>query len=103
MPTIGITYSRMSVAHAVMGVLAHGECHGYELRRGLEEQLGPEWRLDFGQLYRALGTMTAKGWVAQRVEKGRRGPARKVYSLSAAGRREVARWLREGLPTATRR
>ena len=93
----------MSVAHAVMGVLAGGERYGYELRRGLEDELGPEWRLDFGQLYRALGTMAAKGWVAFRVEPGQGGPARKVYTLTAAGRRELERWLRHAPRTLARR
>jgi molybdate-binding protein/DNA-binding PadR family transcriptional regulator len=94
----------MSVPHAVMGVLARGERYGYELRRGLEQELGPEWRLDFGQLYRALGTMTDKGWVAFRVEAGRGGPERKVYTLTAAGRRELQRWLHaEPRPLARRR
>ncbi|HVO22331.1 MAG TPA: substrate-binding domain-containing protein [Candidatus Margulisiibacteriota bacterium] len=94
----------MSVPHAVMGVLARGERYGYELRRGLEEELGPDWRLDFGQLYRALGTMTDKGWISFRVEAGRGGPQRKVYTLTAAGRREMERWLRvEANPPARRR
>jgi molybdate-binding protein len=83
----------MSVAHAVLGVLARGERYGYELRRALEEDLGAEWRLDFGQLYRALGAMAEKGWVSCRVESARKGPPRKVYTLTAAGRREMERWL----------
>ncbi len=93
----------MSVAHAVMGVLARGERYGYELRRGLEEELGPEWRLDFGQLYRALGTIAKKGWVSFRVEAGHAGPARKVYTLTAAGRREMQRCLRDEPPVFARR
>lgn len=94
----------MSVPHAVMGVLARGARYGYELRRGLEEELGSEWRLDFGQLYRALRTMTDKGWVSFRVEAGRGGPQRKVYRLTAAGRRELQRWLStEARPPARRR
>jgi molybdate-binding protein/DNA-binding PadR family transcriptional regulator len=93
----------MSVAHAVMGVLARGERYGYELRRALEEDLGAEWRLDFGQLYRALGTMAEKGWVSFRTAAGQRGPARKVYRLTAAGRREMERWFREASPGPARR
>ncbi|HYM26557.1 MAG TPA: substrate-binding domain-containing protein, partial [Steroidobacteraceae bacterium] len=77
-----------------MGVLTRGARYGYELRRQVEDELGPEWRLDFGQLYRALGTMAEKGWVSFRVAAGHGGPARKVYRLTAAGRRELQRWLR---------
>jgi molybdate-binding protein/DNA-binding PadR family transcriptional regulator len=93
----------MSVAHAVMGLLGRGERYGYELRRGLEAELGPEWRLDFGQLYRALGTIARKGWVSFRVEAGRGGPARKVYALTRAGRREMERWLRDETRAPRRR
>ena len=93
----------MSVAHAVMGVLARGERYGYELRRELEQELGSEWRLDFGQLYRALGTMTAKGWVSFRVEAGHGGPARKVYVLTTAGRRAMERWLQDAPRALARR
>ena len=85
----------MSIAHAVMSVLARGERYGYELRRELEQELGPQWRLDFGQLYRALGTMAGKGWVSFRAEAGHGGPARKVYALTAAGRCEIERWLHD--------
>lgn len=93
----------MLIAHAVMGVLARGACYGYQLRRRLEEDLGSEWRLDFGQLYRTLGTMAEKGWVSFRVEAGQGGPARKVYELSIAGRREMERWLRDDPPAFIRR
>jgi len=92
----------MSVAHAVMGVLVRGERYGYELRRELEDDLGPDWRVDFGQLYRTLGQIAEKGWVSFRVAAGRAGPPRKVYALTAAGRREMARWVREARPQSTR-
>jgi molybdate-binding protein/DNA-binding PadR family transcriptional regulator len=93
----------MSVPHAIMGVLASGERYGYELRRCLEEDLGSEWRLDFGQLYRALGGMAEKGWVSFRREAGQGGPARKVYALTTVGRREMARWLRAAPQALARR
>jgi molybdate-binding protein/DNA-binding PadR family transcriptional regulator len=93
----------MTVAHAVLGVLARGEGYGYELRRRLADELGAEWGLDFGQLYRTLGTLTRNGWVDFRVEAGQGGPARKVYRLLPAGRRELQRWLRHTPPTPARR
>jgi putative molybdopterin biosynthesis protein len=85
----------MKIAHAILGVLAGGERHGYSLRQRLEEELGASWRLDFGQLYRALASLRARGWVTFRMQAGEGGPARKVYSLTGAGRQELERWLRE--------
>ncbi len=88
----------MATVHALMGLLARGARHGYDLRRELAEELGPEWRIDFGQLYRLLATMTRKGWVTARIERGTQGPDRKVYTLSRRGRTELQRWLQ--LPAA---
>jgi molybdate-binding protein/DNA-binding PadR family transcriptional regulator len=93
----------MSVAHTVMGVLARGDRYGYQLRRELEEDFGSEWRLDLGQLYRVLGWMARKRWVSFRTEAGDGGPPRKVYALTAAGQRELQRWLHAVPPTLARR
>ncbi len=85
----------MAIAHAVLGVLTRGDRYGYEIRRQLEDEFGADWRLDFGQLYRALGAMQRSGWIAGRVEPGRQGPARRVYALTNRGRAEFRRWLRQ--------
>ncbi len=90
----------MSLAFAVMGLLAEGERYGYQLYRELETELGPEWRIDFGQLYRLLATITRKRWVAVRLQPGTQGPDRKLYTLTRRGRAEFERWLAK--PTAKR-
>jgi len=83
----------VSTSHAVIGLLSRGARHGYEIRRALAEELGPEWRLDFGQLYRLLASMQRKGWVVARIEPGTQGPDRKVYAITRDGRAELKRWL----------
>ena len=86
----------MSIAHALLGLLARGERCGYELRRELEEEFGAAWRLDYGQLYRALGSAERRRWVAAAaVVRGGRGPARKPYALTRTGRAELRRWLHQ--------
>ena len=85
----------MPAAHALMGLLARGERYGYQLRGELEEEFGPEWRIDFGQLYRQLASMTRKGWLHVRVAPGTRGPDRKLYALTPRGRSELRHWLRQ--------
>ena len=92
----------MPVAHAVLGVLARGPRHGYDLRRALEEELGAEWRVDFGQLYRVLARLERAGWVRVQRHERATGPTRKVRAITAAGRRELERWRVEP-PPATRR
>ncbi|MFN8644738.1 MAG: substrate-binding domain-containing protein [Candidatus Binatia bacterium] len=92
----------MPVAHAVLGILASGPRHGYDLRRALEEELGAEWRVDFGQLYRVLARLDRAGWVRVQRQERAAGPTRKVRAITAAGRRELERW-RATPPPATRR
>jgi molybdate-binding protein/DNA-binding PadR family transcriptional regulator len=91
------------VAHALLGLLARGARHGYELRRELERELGPDWRVDFGQLYRVLARMERAGWVRVKQEVRVGGPARKVRMITAQGRRELARWSTQPAPTARHR
>lgn len=85
----------MSPTYALLGLLARGERHGYELKRIVEQEFAPFWRIDFAQLYRSLAKMARDGWVKSRVESGSGGPSRKVYALTALGRRAYAEWLTE--------
>jgi molybdate-binding protein/DNA-binding PadR family transcriptional regulator len=83
----------MARVHVLLGLLSRGERHGYALRRELEEEFGPEWRLDFGQLYRLIAIMRRKRWVRLRRAASASGPARALYTLTERGQAELARWL----------
>lgn len=85
----------MSPTHALLGLLVRGERHGYELKRIVDQEFAPFWRIDFAQLYRSLAKMQRAGWVKTRVERGAAGPDRKVYAVTALGKRALAAWLVE--------
>jgi molybdate-binding protein/DNA-binding PadR family transcriptional regulator len=85
----------MSPQHPLLGLLVRGEKHGYELKRIVDDEFAPYWRIDFAQLYRSLAKMTRNGWVKARAERGAAGPERKVYALTARGRAEFDQWLAE--------
>jgi molybdate-binding protein/DNA-binding PadR family transcriptional regulator len=78
----------------ILGLVALGERCGYELRRELES-LDPEWRLEYGQLYRLLGTLKGRGLVKVRTTPGEGGPRRKLYTLTPRGRAELEAWFVE--------
>ncbi len=88
----------MSPTHALLGLLIRGERHGYDLKRTIDQEFAPFWQIDFAQLYRSLAKMTRDGWVKSRVERGAGGPDRKVYVLTARGRRVFDAWLAEPGP-----
>jgi DNA-binding PadR family transcriptional regulator len=50
---------------AVLGILLEGELHGYELRKRLQEVMGPGAKVSFGSLYPALGRLAADGAVRE--------------------------------------
>jgi DNA-binding PadR family transcriptional regulator len=55
------------------------------------------WAATHQQIYRTLRAMEGDGWVpvTPLIQHGR--PDKKVYTVSAAGRAEVARWIAEPL------
>jgi DNA-binding PadR family transcriptional regulator len=85
----------VSLPHLLLGLLNEEPRTGYELERALREELDPFWRAGFSQIYPALARMRRAGWVLLRVLGPRRGPPRLLYRATAAGRRELRRWLEE--------
>ncbi|MEX0881180.1 MAG: PadR family transcriptional regulator [Thermoanaerobaculia bacterium] len=85
----------MSLPHVLLGLLHEIPRSGYDLARAMREELDPAWNAGFSQIYPALAGLRRRGWVALRVLGPLRGPRRHLYRLTAAGRRELRRWLGE--------
>lgn len=84
----------MSLAHAIMGVLAIRPMTGYDLKtRWFDQALRYFWAADQAQIYRTLDKITDEGWATAHIEPGVDRPNRKVYALTDAGRAELAHWL----------
>ena len=83
----------MSLPHALLGLLHDEPRTGYELARALDQDLGETWSAGYSQIYPALARLRRRGWVLLRTLGPRRGPPRLLYRVTAAGRRELARWL----------
>jgi DNA-binding PadR family transcriptional regulator len=76
----------------VLATLGHGEAHGLEILRRLEEAGCGLLRLKEGSLYPALYRLEAAGHVQAVWEDqphGRRGARRRLYTLTAKGRRTL--------------
>ena len=88
----------MSVSRVLLGVLAEGPAHGYDLKHAHDDRFPGARPLAFGQVYAALAKLEKDGLV-EIVETGREaGPDRMTYALTAAGRRPspLARRRRAG-------
>ncbi|HKD16657.1 MAG TPA: PadR family transcriptional regulator [Thermoanaerobaculia bacterium] len=91
----------MSLPHVLLGLLHDAPQTGYDLERVLRSDLDPIWSAGFSQIYPELSRLRRRGWVLLRVLGPRRGPRRNLYRVTAAGRRELARWL-DASPDAPR-
>lgn len=85
----------MSLPHVLLGLLQDTPRTGYDLARAIRSDLDPFWSAGFSQIYPELSRLRRRGWVLLRILGPRRGPRRNLFRVTAAGRRELARWLGE--------
>ena len=85
----------LSPRHALLGLLMRGPMHGYELHQQYELELGQVWRAGMSQVYGLLKDRKEAGQVEARVEQQESRPARKIYSLTPAGRQAFKYWVRQ--------
>jgi DNA-binding PadR family transcriptional regulator len=82
--------------YAILGMLSIYPMSGYDIKKKVEESISNFWTESYGQIYPILRTLIAEKLVTKTVEKGAGKPDRHVYALTARGRKELRRWLREG-------
>jgi DNA-binding PadR family transcriptional regulator len=85
----------MSTGHVLLGLLADGARHGYELKREHDARFPVARPLAFGQVYATLERLRARGLVEVAASVKVDGPERTPYVMTEAGRVELERWLAE--------
>jgi len=88
----------VSLPHVLLGLLHESPKTGYDLARAIRDEMDPAWSAGFSQIYPELARLRRRGWVLLRVLGPRHGPRRLLYRVTAAGRRELTRWLDEAPP-----
>ncbi|WP_218131515.1 PadR family transcriptional regulator [Nocardioides sp. YR527] len=78
----------------VLGFLAEGRQHGYELRRKIEQLHGHTRRISDGTLYPAIDRLERNGYVAKEAAPGRGRAGRHTLTLTDVGRRHLLDVLR---------
>ena len=87
----------MTARLVILGLLRQRPLYGYEIKQIIEEHMGDWTSIAFGSIYFALDKLTQEKFVEKaKVEKEGRRPSRSVYRITAAGRKEFLRLLREG-------
>lgn len=75
----------------VLAILQDAPQHGYSIAREVERRSGNALSFKDGTLYPALHALEHEGMVAGCWEAPHNGPARKVYTITEAGLKELAR------------
>lgn len=84
----------MSVRYGLLAVLDRRSMHGYELRRELEDELGSEWAVNYGQIYSTLERLVRDGAVVQsETVSSAEAPDRKLYTVTPSGRTDLHQWF----------
>jgi PadR family transcriptional regulator, regulatory protein PadR len=90
MATINGDALRGHLETLVLSALRHGDAHGFEILRRLEESGSGALKLKEGSLYPALYRLEAAKMIVGEWEDNttpRRGPRRRVYRLTQKGRK----------------
>lgn len=79
----------------ILGFLAEGPLHGYDLRRRMEHLQGYARPISDGTLYPAIKRLVAAGAVTKSAEPGLAGAQRQTLRLTAAGLQHLLELLRD--------
>jgi transcriptional regulator len=67
-----------------------GSLHGYAIARRIEQISGDQLRLNQGSLYPALLRLEQERWIAAKWGTSETGRRVKIYSITEAGRKQLA-------------
>jgi DNA-binding PadR family transcriptional regulator/dienelactone hydrolase len=81
--------------HAVLGLIAFGECSGYDLARGAERSIGAMWAPSRSQIYKVLPRLVDLGCARVRAVEQEARPDKALYSITRRGRDVLRAWVEE--------
>lgn len=80
---------------AVLGFLSWGPMSGYDIKKLVEASVGNFWTESYGQIYPILRRLEEEGLAIPVPQARGSRPTRRPFAITAAGRRELDRWLAE--------
>jgi PadR family transcriptional regulator, regulatory protein AphA len=83
----------VSLKHAILGFIDLEPATGYTLAQRFDGSTASFWSATQSQIYRELHDLERTGHIEHEVIPQEGKPARKLYKLTAAGARELSRWL----------
>ncbi len=85
----------MSLDHILLGLLQK-PLSGYDLKAIFDRSLQYFWPAELSQIYRILKRLEGAGLLRSKMQVSKKGPDRRVYKLTPAGRQSLGEWLASG-------
>jgi DNA-binding PadR family transcriptional regulator len=77
----------------VLGLLNEAPAHGYALFARIRSDLVDVWQVGMNRLYALLENMEGHGLIKGRIQQAGNRPERRVYHITAKGRRQFEAWM----------
>lgn len=88
-----IGFASFSEDNLLLGLLLNEARHGYQLYQEYQDTLSSIWQVGQSKFYAALNRLEAGGLLTSTTEDHLGRPARRVYAITAAGRRQFLDWV----------
>jgi DNA-binding PadR family transcriptional regulator len=83
----------MPLGDVLLGILADGPAHGYDLKREHDERFPASRSVAYGQVYSTLARLEQQDLVEVVETRQDGGPERTVYALTDGGQTQLRSWL----------
>lgn len=85
--------TQLSPEYVLLGFLALGPSHGYEIHHRLQSELKHIWRLSLNQVYNVLSRLEKGELIVGELEPQEKRPDRTQFQLTPSGREHFETWL----------
>lgn len=82
-----------TIAFIILGLLAHEDSSGYDLKKKTDVMISQFWNVGYGQLYPTLKMLEKEGSITGTPMQSVKGPDRIVYSITDSGKQKLIHWL----------
>lgn len=83
----------MSLQFAILGLLEYKSMTGYDLKKIFDESINNFWAASLSQIYRELGTLENKGYLASVIQPQNDRPDKRIYNITEAGKTAFKEWI----------
>ncbi|PZD72476.1 hypothetical protein C1752_03646 [Acaryochloris thomasi RCC1774] len=83
----------MSLAYAILSILADTACSGYDLAKKFDGSVGYFWSASHQQIYRELAKLERQDWIEAKLIAQEGRPNKKLFALTKLGRQEMVNWI----------